>query len=61
MTRYAHASKFMAERGQPVERGAVIAQVGETGTATAAHVHYEVWVGGRAMDPQNYILNGMIP
>ena len=61
MTRYAHASKFMAERGQPVERGAAIAQVGETGTATAAHVHYEVWVGGRAMDPQNYILNGMIP
>ena len=61
MTRYAHASKFMAERGQPVERGAAIAQVGKTGTATAAHVHYEVWVGGRAIDPQNYILNGMIP
>ena len=61
MTRYAHASKFMAERGQPVERGAAIAQVGETGTATAPHVHYEVWVGGRAMDPQNHILNGMIP
>ncbi len=61
MTRYAHASKFMAERGQSVERGAAIAQVGATGTATAPHVHYEVWVGGRAMDPQNHILNGMIP
>ena len=61
MTRYAHASKFLVERGQPVERGMAIAQVGQTGTATAEHVHYEIWVGGRAMDPQYYILNGMIP
>ena len=61
MTRYAHASKFLVERGQAVERGMAIAQVGQTGTATAEHVHYEIWVGGRAMDPQDYILNGMIP
>ena len=61
MTRYAHASKFLVERGQPVERGMAIAQVGQTGTATAEHVHYEIWVGGRAMDPQDYILNGVIP
>ena len=61
MTRYAHASGFLVERGQPVERGMAIAQVGQTGTATAEHVHYEIWVGGRAMDPQDYILNGMIP
>ena len=61
MTRYAHVSKFLVERGQPVERGMAIAQVGQTGTATAEHVHYEIWVGGRAMDPQDYILNGMIP
>ena len=61
MTRYAHASKFLVERGQSVDRGVAIAQVGETGTATAEHVHYEIWKGGRAMDPQNYILNGVIP
>ena len=61
MTRYAHASKFLVERGQEVERGMAIAQVGETGTATAPHVHYEVWIGGRAQDPQNFILNGMVP
>ena len=61
MTRYAHASTFLVEWGQPVERGMTIAQVGQTGTATAEHVHYEIWVGGRAMDPQDYILNGMIP
>lgn len=61
LTRYAHASKFLIEKGQRVERGTPIAQVGETGTATAPHVHYEIWVGGRARDPQNFILNGMIP
>ena len=61
MTRYAHALKFLVERGQPVDRGNPIAQVGRTGTATAEHVHYEIWVGGRAIDPQEYILNGMIP
>ena len=61
MTRYAHASKFLVERGQPVDRGMAVAQVGLTGTATAEHVHYEIWVGGRAMDPQNYILDGVIP
>ena len=27
--------------------------LGQTGTATAEHVHYEIWVGGRAMDPQD--------
>ena len=61
MTRYAHASKFLVETGQVVERGVALAQVGQTGTATADHLHYEVWVGGRAKDPQDYILNGMIP
>ena len=61
MTRYAHASKFLVERGQEVTRGMAIAQVGQTGTATAEHVHYEVWVNGRAQDPQLNILNGMIP
>ena len=61
MTRYAHASKFLVERGQSVDRGMAVAQVGQTGTATAEHVHYEIWVGGRAMDPQEYILSGVIP
>ena len=61
MTRYAHASKLLVERGQQVERYSTIAQVGKTGTATAEHVHYEIWFGGRALDPQDYILNGMIP
>ena len=61
MTRYAHATKTLVERGQAVARGEVLAQVGSTGTATASHLHYETWKNGVAQDPRNYILNGVIP
>ena len=61
MTRYAHASKLLVARGQAVVRNEVVAQVGRSGTATASHLHYEVWVDGEAKDPFDYILNGVIP
>ena len=61
MTRYAHASKLLVTRGQAVARNEVVAQVGRSGTATASHLHYEVWVDGEAKDPFDYILNGVIP
>ncbi len=61
MTRYAHASKYVVERGQAVARGEILAQVGSTGRATASHLHYEVWKDGVAEDPREYILNGVIP
>jgi murein DD-endopeptidase MepM/ murein hydrolase activator NlpD len=61
MTRYAHSSRVLVERGQAVERNEILAQVGRTGTATASHLHYEVWVDGEAKDPRDYILNGVIP
>jgi murein DD-endopeptidase MepM/ murein hydrolase activator NlpD len=55
-TLYGHASKLIARRGQTVERGDVIAQVGSTGVATASHLHYEVRVNGVAQNPANFIL-----
>jgi hypothetical protein len=55
-TRYAHASKLLVRRGQRVERGETIAEVGSTGLSVSPHVHYEVWVSGRAIDPRRYIL-----
>ena len=61
MTRYAHASKLLVARGQAVVRNEVVAQVGRSGTATASHLHYEVWVDGEAKDPFDYILDGVIP
>ncbi len=61
MTRYAHASRLLVGRGQAVARGEILAQVGGTGTTTASHLHYEIWVHGEAKNPVDYILNGVIP
>lgn len=55
-TLYAHASRVLVRVGQTVERGEVIAQVGATGVATSPHLHYEVRVNGRSVDPMNYVI-----
>jgi murein DD-endopeptidase MepM/ murein hydrolase activator NlpD len=55
VTRYAHASKTLVRRGQPVERGDLIAHVGRTGLTVGPHLHYEVLVNGRHADPRRYI------
>jgi len=58
-TRYGHASKVLVRVGQRVQRGDVIALVGKTGLATAAHVHYEVRVAGRAVNPMDFVLKAI--
>ncbi|MFO8174475.1 MAG: M23 family metallopeptidase [Gemmatimonadota bacterium] len=60
-TRYGHASKLLAQRGQEVTRGEVIAQVGSTGISTSPHLHYEVRIGGRAVNPMNYVIGNILP
>ncbi len=61
MTRYAHASEILVTRGRSVERGDPLAKVGRTGMTTADHLHYEVWVGGEARNPLDFVLSGVIP
>jgi murein DD-endopeptidase MepM/ murein hydrolase activator NlpD len=56
VTRYAHCSKILVQVGQRVQRNQEIAQVGNTGISTGPHLHYEVIVGGKYVDPRNYIL-----
>jgi murein DD-endopeptidase MepM/ murein hydrolase activator NlpD len=55
-TLYGHASKLIAQPGQEVLRGELIARVGSTGISTSSHLHYEVRVNGVPEDPTTYIL-----
>ncbi len=61
VTRYGHASKLLVQRGQKVTRGEVIAHVGSTGISTSPHLHYEVRVGGIAVNPMNYVIGSVLP
>jgi murein DD-endopeptidase MepM/ murein hydrolase activator NlpD len=54
-TLYGHLSRFSVIAGQPVRRGEVIGYSGSTGRASGAHLHYEVRVGGTAVNPYHYL------
>ncbi len=54
-TRYAHNSKLYVKKGQRVSRGDKIAAMGSSGRSTGSHVHYEVRVGGKPVNPMIYI------
>ena len=55
VTRYGHMSRFepKVRSGTRVHQGDVIGYVGMTGLATAPHLHYELWKGGKPIDPLN--------
>jgi len=54
-TRYAHMSKLRVKVGQRVSRGDRIGDMGASGRVTGTHLHYEVRVGGKAVNPMIYI------
>ena len=53
-TKYAHLSEIDVKKGQKVTRGEVIGKVGTTGKSTGPHLHYEVLLNEKNMNPVNY-------
>ncbi len=54
-TQYAHLSSFEVEQGETIEKGDVIGYVGNTGSSTGPHLHFEIHVNGSPVDPKDIL------
>ncbi len=54
-TYYGHNSKLLVKPGDRVKRGDVIALMGTSGHSTGYHLHYEIWQGGRVVNPIKFV------
>ncbi len=55
VTYYAHCNSLVAQVGQKVEKGEVIAKLGNTGNSTGPHVHFEIIKDGQTLNPMDYV------
>lgn len=56
-TQYGHTKELLVKRGQEVERGTKIAELGSSGRSTGPHLHYVVEVNGKTRNPLDYIFD----
>jgi murein DD-endopeptidase MepM/ murein hydrolase activator NlpD len=57
-TRYAHMQSITTEKGQKVEVGTKLGLVGSSGRSSGPHLHYEILIDGKAVDPTNFLTAG---
>ena len=60
-TLYAHMKTIDVKKGEKVKKGQKIGEIGSTGTSTAPHLHYEVRINGKAVNPIDFCLDGLSP
>lgn len=58
-TLYAHMHTIEIKEGEIVKKGQTIGKVGNTGSSTGDHLHYEVWLNGVAINPIDFCLDGL--
>ncbi len=60
-TMYAHMKEIHVSKGDKVTKGQQIGTIGSTGTSTAPHLHYEVRINDRPVNPIDYCMDGLSP
>ncbi|MFC7481377.1 M23 family metallopeptidase [Luedemannella flava] len=55
LTKYCHASKLLVKEGQHVDAGTPITQAGNTGFSFGDHLHFEVHINGKPVDPMRWM------
>ena len=55
VTRYGHCDRLLVKEGAAIERSQTIATLGSTGRSTGPHVHFEVLIGGKQVNPIKYV------
>jgi murein DD-endopeptidase MepM/ murein hydrolase activator NlpD len=61
ITKYAHLNEFVVKTGQKIKRGELIAYSGNSGKSTAPHLHYEVKIDGKPVNPIHYFYKDISP
>ncbi|GAA5219734.1 M23 family metallopeptidase [Membranihabitans marinus] len=60
-TLYAHMKEIYVKKGQKVKKGELLGLIGDTGSSTAPHLHYEVRYKDKAVNPIQFVMDGLSP